>query len=160
MKRIVIIAITAFALFTFSCRKDNQPHVLFIGAVFKNTNWIAQPSTSYFANRDSLQVIGTKETNQGSQNLSFNINFRGVGTYPLTAGQATFVNYLESAGVSYKLDTTQPNLVNITSFDIKTNIAKGSFQLYFTNTIGNPGTDNLSFTNGSFWIQMPAVPGQ
>jgi|SRR5579872_3953949 len=160
MKRIVITIIAAFALFTFSCKKDNQPHDLFIGAILKNTNWLAQPSTSYFANRDSLQVTGIKETNQGSQNLSFNIRFQGVGTYPLTAGQATFINYFESAGMTYKLDITQPNLVNITSFDVKTNIATGSFQLYFTNATGNPGTDKLSFTNGSFWIQTPAVPGQ
>ena len=159
MKRIVITIIAAFALLTFSCKKDNQPHDLFIGATLKNTDWLAQPSTQYLANRDTLQVTGIKETAAGSQNLSFRIRFNGVGTYGLTGGQATFINYIESAGMTYKLDITQPNLVNITSFDVKTNIATGSFQLYFTNAIGNPGTDNLSFTKGSFWIQTPAVPG-
>ena len=32
MKRIVITTVTALALFTFSCKKENQPHALFIGA--------------------------------------------------------------------------------------------------------------------------------
>ena len=160
MKRILITTIAAFAVLAFSCKKDNQSHVLFIGATLKNTSWLAQPSTSYLANRDSLQVTGIKETMVGSQNLSFKIRFRGIGTYALTAGEATFVNFFEAASMSYKLDITQPNLVNITSFDVKTNIAAGSFQLYFTNATGNPGKDNLSFTNGSFWIQTQAVPGQ
>jgi len=162
MKRIVITIIAAFALFTFSCKKDYQPHDLFIGATINNTDWVAQPSTTYLANRDTLQIQGsTGEVTRGGQNLIFKIRFNGVGSYSLTnAGQATYLVTMEAGATNiYALDTTQTNSVTITRFDISTNIAQGSFQLHFVKTSG-PGANSLNFTNGSFWIQTPAVPGQ
>ena len=162
MKRIVITTIAAFALFTFSCKKETQPHALFIGATLKNTDWLAQPSTSYLANRDTLQVLGSKGNPlTGTQNLSFKIRFTGASSYTLTtADQAAYITTMEAGATNiYALDPTQTNTVIINQFDIKTNIAQGSFQLHFVKTSG-PGDNTLSFTNGSFWIQTPAVPGQ
>ena len=162
MKRIVITTIAAFALFTFSCKKDNQPHDLFIGATLKNTDWLAQPSTQYLANRDTLLIQGIKGVPlTGTQNLSFKIRFYGAASYTLTsASQASYVVTMEAGAINvYALDTTQTNSVIINQFDIKTNIAQGSFQLHFVKVSG-PGDNTLSFTNGSFWIQTPAIPGQ
>ncbi|HZX57996.1 MAG TPA: DUF6252 family protein [Mucilaginibacter sp.] len=162
MKRLVITTIALFSLFTFSCKKDNQPHDLFIGATLKNTDWLAQPSTQYLANGDTLLIQGIKGAPlTGTQNLSFKIRFGGAGSYTLTsASQAAYVINMEAGAINiYVLDTTQANTVVINKFDIRTNIAQGSFQLHFIKTSG-PGDNTLSFTNGSFWIQTPAVQGQ
>ncbi|MFI5160004.1 MAG: DUF6252 family protein [Sphingobacteriales bacterium] len=162
MKRILITTIAVFAVFAFSCKKENQPHDLFIGATLKNTDWLAQPSTSYTANRDTLVIQGTKGVPlTGTQNLSFKIRFGGAGSYTLTdANQAAYVVTMEAGAINtYALDPTQTNTVIINRFDVKTNIAQGSFQLHFIKVSG-PGDNTLSFTNGSFWIQTPAVPGQ
>ena len=162
MKRILIAIITTFTLFTFSCKKESQPHALFIGATLNNTDWVAQPSTAYLANRDTLQIQGsTGEVTRGGQNLIFKIRFTGVGSYCLTsASQGTYLVTMEAGATNiYALDITQANYVTISQFDVRTNIAQGSFQLHFIKTSG-PGANALNFTNGSFWIQTPAVPGQ
>lgn len=162
MKKSLIITATFCLLLIFSCKKDYQPHALFIGATLNNTNWVAQPSTTYLANRDTLQIQGsTGEVTRGGQNLIFKIRFSGVGSYGLTsAGQATYLVTMEAGATNiYALDVTQANYVTISQFDVRTNIAQGSFQLHFIKTSG-PGANSLNFTNGSFWIQTPAVPGQ
>jgi len=170
MKRIVITTIAAFALFASSCKKENQPHDLFIGATLKNTNWLAEPSTSYFANRDSLQINGLYTNSDQSlvkndQSLVMKIRLNGIGNYTLTDDQASFSISSIYGGISvpvvsyYKLDATQTNNLSITSLNIKTNIATGNFQVHFVKTSGS-GDNTLNLTNGSFWIQIPAVPGQ
>jgi len=164
MKRILITTIAALTLFAFSCKKDNQPHDLFIGATLKNTGWLAQPSTSYFANQDSLQINGTNTTS--NQGVEMHIRFTGIGNYTLRNNQASFSVTLGPIGgdgpsYRYNLDTTQTNTLRISSFDVKTNIAKGNFQVHFVRpSLSNAPDGTLSLTNGSFWIQTPAVPGQ
>lgn len=161
MKKILSTLFILCAVLTFSCTKDNPPHALFLGATLNNKNWIAQPSTSYFANRDSLQINGLYTSSD--QSLVMKIRFNGVGNYTLSGDQASFNIFLLSGGVSapiasYKLDTTQTNTMSITQYNIKTNIATGKFQIYLVKTQGGASYDNkLSFTNGSFWIQLPPV---
>ncbi|MGZ3767698.1 MAG: DUF6252 family protein [Mucilaginibacter sp.] len=159
MKKILIASLVACTLLVFSCAKEYAPHDLFIGATLKNTNWVAQPSTSYFANRDSLQINGIYSTS--SQSLAMKIRFNGIGSYTLKDQEASFNIFSPTGGVSapltsYKLDINKTNTLTITAFDIKTNIATGSFQVNFVKTNGS-GDNTLSLTNGRFWIQLPPV---
>jgi hypothetical protein len=162
MKKLLIAAIALGSVLTFSCKKDyQQPHQLFIGATLKNVSWIAQPTTSYIDNNDSLLVQGFHP--QGEQNLAFKIKFTGPGTYSLTGTQAYYFTTVGSDAISsqYQLDPTQTSSVTFTSYNIGTNIAEGRFEIHLQKIVGGAAFDNtLSFTSGQFWMQMPAVPGQ
>jgi hypothetical protein len=160
MKRILIAAMAFCATLTFSCKKDNTTHDLFIGATMQNTDWTAQPTTTYFAGKDSLQIEGSHANTNDQQNLVIKIPFHGKGNYLITGDQANYFTILGGDAVTstYTLDPTQNNYVNITSFNAVTNIATGNFELHFLKFYG-PETlvTTLNFTNGQFWIETPPV---
>jgi uncharacterized protein YfaS (alpha-2-macroglobulin family) len=159
MKKSGLLIAALCALLMLSCKKDNPPHQLFVGAVVGNANWLGQPSTNWLANRDTLQVQGVKNIVAGSaQTVTFKVRFNGVGNYTLTTdNQATYLVTMEAGQpTNYRLDTTKTNTVTFTDFNSSTGIASGNFQLYFLKASGNPAADNaVSFTNGHFWIQLP-----
>jgi hypothetical protein len=153
-----LIAILAFcAVFAFSCKKDshNPAENLFIGATKKNTNWqISQPSTSYFANRDSLMIQGVK----GEEGITFKIAFHGKGTYQLKGNQAIYFTTLGQDVITsqYQPDATKINTLTITNFNIYTNVVTGNFELNLKKIEGTASLDNaLSFTNGKLWVLTP-----
>jgi hypothetical protein len=158
MKKILMAASIFCIVLAFSCKKstENPAANLFIGANFQGVNWLAQPSTAYTANRDTLKIQGFLET--GDENLAIKIRFGGVGNYMLKANQASYYTMNSSGAITsnYKLDTTKANTVTITGFNLATKIATGSFQLNFVKIAGGAGFNNTAnFTNGQFWIQLP-----
>lgn len=158
MKKVFIFISIFCTLIAFSCKKstENPANNLFIGANFQGGNWLAQPSTSYSANRDSLKIQGFHPA--GEQHLAFSVRFGGTGTYNLKAGQATYYTTLGTDALTsnYKLDTTKTNTVTFSQVNLGTGIAAGSFQLNFVKTYGGGGfSTTANFTNGKFWIQLP-----
>ncbi|HEY5325534.1 MAG TPA: DUF6252 family protein [Mucilaginibacter sp.] len=158
MKKILFAASAFLVLFSISCKKNNQNPVadLFIGATKNNSAWIAQPSTGYFANRDSLTIRGFHAT--GEETIVLRLGFKGKGSYILKANQALYETTvgLDAITSSYKLDTTKTNTLTVTSFNPYTNIATGSFTASFVKTYGVASyPNNISFTNGKFWIELP-----
>jgi hypothetical protein len=158
MKKILIAVSVFCTVLAFSCKKSNENPAanLFIVADFQGINWLAQPSTSYTPNRDTIKIQGFRAT--GEQNLVFKIRFNGMGNYTLKGGQASYYTTLGSDAITsnYKLDTTKTNTVTITGFNMYTNIATGKFQLNFVKTAGGSAFSNTAnFTNGQFWIQLP-----
>jgi hypothetical protein len=160
MKRIILM-ITGLGCLVFSaCQKEQvKPNDFFIGANIGTLSWIAQPSTAYVGNRDSLQISGSYS--DGSQKLTMKIPFAGIGTYTLTNNQATYTLYSVAGGVStpvaqYQLDNTQTNTVSLNQSNVY--VETGSFQLSFVKVSGS-GTApaNVSFTNGKFWVALPNI---
>jgi len=160
MKRLLIAATAFCTMLACSCKKDNSTHDLLIAATVQNTNWTAQPATTYFAGNDSLQIEGSHANAGEEQNLVLKIPFHGKGNYLITGTQANYFTILGGDAVTstYTLDPTQNNYINITDFNSSTHIASGSFELHFLKFYG-PETlvVALNFTNGQFWIKTPAA---
>ncbi|HVW96354.1 MAG TPA: hypothetical protein VHA56_10350 [Mucilaginibacter sp.] len=156
MKKLLPVAVLICGLLFYSCKKDNQNVVedLFIGAFKNGSSWVGKPSAGYLPDRDSLQVSGIKQP--GEENLYFRLNTLAKGSHSIKAGQAGFYTTLGGDAITadYILDTTQANTVVIRDFDYTTNIANGTFQLYFTKISGT-GDNKVSFTGGKFYVYVP-----
>jgi len=161
MKKIILTLIGLSCLAFLGCEKGTQvnPNDFFIGANLGSLNWIAQPSTAYLANKDSLQITGSYS--DGSQNLVMKIPFQGKGTYTLADGQATFTTYNIEGGISvptaqYKLDAAQTNTISLDQSNVYEET--GSFQLHFVKVSGSAtAASSLSFSNGKFWVALPKI---
>ncbi|HVV55582.1 MAG TPA: DUF6252 family protein [Mucilaginibacter sp.] len=161
MRKLSLATVVLFYTLIISCEKGTQvnPNDFFIAANLGSTNWIAQPSTAYLANKDTLQISGSYA--DGSQNLVMKVPFQGRGNYTLDSSQASFATYNIEGGVSvptaqYKLDTTQINTVSLDQSNVY--VETGSFQLHFIKVSGSSTAANtLTFANGKFWVALPNI---
>ena len=157
MKKLMLACAAAIVLFNSSCLPDKccEPPLAnsYINAQRNGIQWSAYPENSAFKN-DTLTISGVGENpGPAMDTISFRIKYIGPGKYELLKNQ---VAYFYTAGhsapvVSYTLDSSYDNNLNIVSYDQTENMVNGTFNIKFA---GTNNTADVSFLDGGFHIVL------
>ncbi|RNI29648.1 hypothetical protein EFA69_08805 [Rufibacter immobilis] len=152
-------------LFVFSCEEEEEdpaPENYFVTKK-DGVKWEAEsaPSISIYSikgyeNLDSLTIVG----HRAEGNVSLQIAFKGVGTYPIPSNGTAKYDDLEGGEITVSYyahgNNGQQGQVVITEWNPDTKAIRGTFQ--FTAKLENYGNrpldpnapETLSFTEGEF----------
>ena len=157
MKKILmLVCCTICIVLIYSCHKDSKviPADYYFKASKNGTDWGAQGST-YTIPGDSLKLTALNPA--GEEQMYINIKFNGDGTYPLTGKQAAFFT---TAGMdvitsNYSLDSAKTSWITVSSYNAKTRIISGTFELHVLKD-GDPNAYvPVDFTNAIFRLKLP-----
>jgi hypothetical protein len=155
MKKLLTVVCCAVCIIISSCHKDSKviPQNFYFNSSKNGVDWGAQGSAAKIPG-DSLRITAFKPI--GEEQLYIDIKFNGIGTYPLTLGQAKFFTTvgMDVLTSEYRLDTTRLSKLVINSYDTKNNIISGSGNLYM---LKNSITEyvQLTFDSSSFRVKLP-----
>jgi hypothetical protein len=158
MKKILmLVCCTICIVLIYSCHKDSKviPADYYFKVNKNGADWGAQGST-YTIPGDSLKLTALSPV--GGEQIYVNIKFNGTGTYPLTGKQAAFFisTGMDVITSNYRLDTTQTSSLVVLSYNTKTRIISGTFELHVLLDSSDPNVYvPISFTNGIFRVKLP-----
>ncbi|WP_157740546.1 DUF6252 family protein [Mucilaginibacter xinganensis] len=141
----------------YSCHKDSKviPADYYFKANKNNIGWGTVGSTATLPG-DSLQLSGLWAG--GGEHIFFKIKFKDTGSYPVTLNQAAFFTTDASGNQTsyYRVDTTRNNMITIKSYNTKTRIISGIFQLSVLKNSNDPNEYvPIDFSGGVFRVKLP-----
>lgn len=157
MKKILmLVCCTICVVVIYSCHKDSKvvPADYYFKADKNGTSWGAQGST-YAIPGDSLKLTALNP--EGGEQIYINIKFNGDGTYPLNGKQAAFFTTDGTGGITgnYRLDTNKTSWVTVSSYNAKTRIISGTFELHVLKDSDPNMYASIDFTNAVFRVKLP-----
>ncbi len=137
---VALLLLSFILLGTFSCKKSEPTAAS--AFTWKFDNGTTTTANIHKAFTLSKTILATKGPNILSFDVSMSLSSFNANNYPITAGGANGLTYIDNSGNSYSATS---GTINITSYG--NNLISGSFTASVTGSAGGPYPVTGSFTD-------------